>query len=50
MPASVIVSLLRHEAPEIRAGGCRGGRSPAAIPLLIELLDDPDHVVAREAA
>jgi hypothetical protein len=51
LPANVIVSLLRHEAPEIRAGGCRcAGPSFAAIPLLLELLDDPDHIVAREAA
>jgi hypothetical protein len=51
LPANVVVSLLRHEAPEIRAGGCRcTGPSSAAIPLLLELLDDPDHVVAREAA
>jgi len=50
LPVKVIVSLLRHEAPEIRAGGCRCARSPAVIPLLLGLLDDPDHVVAREAA
>lgn len=50
LPAKVIVSLLRQDAPEIRAGGCRCARSPAVIPLLLELLDDPDHVVAREAA
>jgi HEAT repeat protein len=50
LPVNVVVSLLRHEAPEIRAGGCRCARSPAVIRLLLELLDDPDHVVAREAA
>jgi HEAT repeat protein len=51
LPGNVIVSLLRHEAPEIRAGGCRSARrSPAVIPLLAELLDDADRVVAREAA
>ena len=51
LPSSVAPSLLRHPAPEIRAGACRcAGRSPAAIPLLVELLDDADHVVAREAA
>jgi HEAT repeats len=50
LPVNVVVSLLRHEAPEIRAGGCRCARSPAVIPLLLERLDDPDHVVAREAA
>jgi hypothetical protein len=35
LPVNVIVSLLRHEAPEIRAGGCRCARSPAVIPLLL---------------
>jgi HEAT repeat protein len=45
------VSLLRREAPEIRAGSCRcAPSSPAAIALLTELLDDADRVVAREAA
>ncbi len=51
LPENVIVSLLRHEAPEIRAGGCRCARpSPATIRLLLELLEDSDPVVAREAA
>jgi HEAT repeat protein len=51
LPSSVAASLLRHPAPEIRASACRcAGRSPAAIPLLVELLDDADHIVAREAA
>jgi len=51
LPGSVAVALLRHPAPEIRAGACRcAGRAPAAIPLLVELLDDTDHVVAMEAA
>ena len=51
LPENVIVSLLQHEASEIRAGGCRcARRSPAAIPLLTKLLEDADRVVAREAA
>jgi hypothetical protein len=51
LPENLIVSLLQHEAPEIRAGGCRcARRSRAAIPLLSELLDDADRVVAMEAA
>ena len=51
LPGSVVVSLLRHQTPEIRAGGCRCARlSPATIPALAELLGDPDRVVAREAA
>ena len=51
LPENVIVSLLQHEASEIRAGGCRcARRSPAAIPLLTKLPEDADRVVAREAA
>jgi len=51
LPGNVVVSLLRHQASEIRAGGCRcARRSPAALRLLAELLDDADRVVAREAA
>jgi len=51
LPGSVAASLLWHPAPEIRAGACRcAGRSPAAVPLLVELLDDADRVVAQEAA
>ena len=51
LPGNIAASLLRHPAPEIRAGACCcAGRSPAAIPLLVELLDDTEHVVAREAA
>jgi HEAT repeats len=51
LPGSVAASLLQHPAPEIRAGACRcAGRAPAAIPLLVELLDDANHMVAREAA
>jgi hypothetical protein len=51
LPSSVAAALLRHPAPEIRASACRcAGRSPATIPLLVELLDDADDVVAREAA
>src|SRR5215469_6411076 len=51
LPSDIVVPLLRHEAPEIRAGGCRCAYpSPASIALLAELLDDADRVVAREAA
>jgi len=51
LPGSIAASLLRHPAPEIRADACRcAGRSPAAVPLLVELLDDADRVVAQEAA
>jgi hypothetical protein len=51
LPGHVVVSLLRHHAPEIRAGGCRcARRSPTTISLLGELLDDADRTVASEAA
>ena len=52
VPTGAFANVERaHEAPEIRAGGCRCTRpSPRAIPLLAELLDDADRVVAREAA
>ena len=51
LPGGVAASLLRHPAAEIRASACRcAGRSPATIPLLVELLDDADHIVAQEAA
>jgi hypothetical protein len=51
LPHSIAASLLRHPAPEIRASACRcAGRSPAAISQLVELLDDADRIVAREAA
>ena len=51
LPSSVAAALLQHPAPEIRAGACRcTGRLPAAVPLLVELLDDADHIVAQEAA
>ena len=51
LPGKVVVSLLRHEAPEIRAGGSRCARPlRAAIAVLAELIDDANRVVAREAA
>jgi len=51
LPGNVVVSLLRHQVSEIRAGGCRCARpSPTIIPVLGELLDDVDRTVASEAA
>jgi HEAT repeat protein len=51
LPSMVAASLLRHPAPEIRASACRcAGRSPAAVPQLVELLDDADRAVTQEAA
>jgi HEAT repeat protein len=51
VPAKIVGALLRHEVAEVRAGACRcAGASSALVPLLIELLDDADRDVAREAA
>jgi HEAT repeat protein len=51
LPGNTIVPLLRHDVAEIRAGVCRCACAwPTAIPLLLELLDDVDRAVAREAA
>lgn len=51
LPDGVIASLLLHPTPEIRASACRCARpSAVAIPLLVELLDDPDRLVALQAA
>ena len=51
LPSDVILPLLRHEASEVRAGGCRCARpSPATIPVIVELLDDVDRIVMKEAA
>ena len=39
------------EAPEVRADSCRCVRpSPVTVPVLVELLDDVDPMVLREAA
>jgi len=51
LPSSVVVSLLRHPDPAIRASACRCARSGAeAISLMIELLGDLNGVVATAAA
>ena len=47
----LVARMLRDAAAEIRAGACGCARpSPAVIPLLVDLLADPDRGVAREAA
>jgi hypothetical protein len=51
IPSVVVVSLLRHPDPEIRASACRCARpGPEAIALMIELLGDLNGVVATAAA
>jgi hypothetical protein len=51
LPSAVVVSLLRHPDPEIRASACRCARlGPEAISLMIELLGDLNGVVATAAA
>jgi len=51
LSTDVARSLLRHPVPAIRADACRCARpSPETIYLMIELLRDPDPIVARSAA
>jgi HEAT repeat protein len=51
LSAKTITPLLRHEMADVRAGACRcAGPSLILVPLLIELLDDADRDVTRDAA
>ncbi len=51
VPRDVLVSLLRHAAPEIRADACRCARPwPEVVTLVVELLSDLNDSVARAAA
>src|SRR6266702_1328190 len=51
LPADVVLKLLRHASPGVRADACRCARpSPEAIAIMIDLLDDLDATVARSAA
>jgi len=53
LPPEIVLELLRHEDPQIRADACRCARRwPPAIALLIDLLDDlqPNVVVAAACA
>ena len=50
LPADVVIALLRHTEPAIRADACRcADRCPRAIPVLIDLLGDLHRAVATEA-
>ena len=51
LPADVLLSLLRHADPDIRANACRCAcRRPELIAAMIDLLDDLNRAVARSAA
>jgi HEAT repeats len=51
LPTEVLRSLLRHPDPGIRASACGCARSrPELISVMIDLLDDLNHGVARSAA
>jgi hypothetical protein len=51
LSAETLGPLLRHGHPGTRANACRcAGRAPALVPVLVELLDDPEPRVARAAA
>jgi HEAT repeats len=51
LPVDVLRSLLRHADPDIRANACRCAcRRPELIAVMIDLLDDLNHAVARSAA
>jgi HEAT repeat protein len=51
VPTNIVLDLLRHDDPQVRADACRcTGPWPPAIPLLIGLLDDLQPHVAMAAA
>jgi HEAT repeat protein len=51
LPADVLLSLLRHADPDIRANACRCAcRRPGLIVAMIDLLEDLNPAVARSAA
>jgi hypothetical protein len=51
LPTAVVLDLLRHSDPRVRAGACGCvGTSPAALPVLIDLMGDLDLDVSRAAA
>jgi len=51
LPADLLRSLLLHADPLIRADACRcARRRPELITVMIDLLDDLNHAVARAAA
>jgi hypothetical protein len=51
LPAEIVLTLLRHGDPAIRADGCRLARTaPGIVATLIDLLGDLHHDVSRAAA
>jgi HEAT repeat protein len=51
LPSDVLLSLLRHADPDIRANACRCAcRRPELIAAMIDLLNDLNRAVARSAA
>lgn len=51
LPADILLNLLRHDVPQLRADGCRcAGHRPEAIPVLVDLLDDLHSNVRTAAA
>ena len=51
LPVDVLRSLLRHADPDIRANACHCAcRRPELIAVMIDLLHDLNHIVARSAA
>ncbi|MEE3503811.1 hypothetical protein [Acidiphilium acidophilum] len=51
VPPTIVHDALNAREPDLRASACRCARFwPAAIPRLIELLEDLNHDVARDAA
>ena len=51
LPTDIVLDLLRHPDPRIRAGACGCiGTSPAVVPILLELMGDLDPDVRHAAA
>lgn len=51
LPADIVLGLLRHDVPQLRADGCRcTRRRPEVIPVLVDLLDDLHSHVRTAAA
>jgi hypothetical protein len=51
LPAGVVLALLRHPDPAVRGDACRCVRVwPEAVPVLVDLLDDPAGEVSATAA
>jgi HEAT repeat protein len=51
LPVAVVMALLRHADPSVRAAACRCVRTwPETIPVLVDLLDDLNCLVSASAA